>query len=102
MRSGPTLTQAATVFVVTLRAVAGPDNAEPDGRRYDILAFARAEDEDAAGRVAFQGLAQLGWIEAEVLRIGEIVDPDAIPEDLQGAFQRALTGGCAVIVYDEP
>lgn len=102
MRPATPLTPAATVFVVTLQAVAGPDNAEPDGRRYDILVFARADDEDEAGRVAFHGLAQLGWIEARALRTGEIVDPDAIPEDLRGAFDRALTGGCAVIVYDEP
>jgi hypothetical protein len=102
VRPGPSLTPAATVFVVTLRAVAGPDNAEPDGRRYDILAFARADDDDAAMHVAFHGLAQLGWIDAEALRAGEIVDPEAIPPDMQGAYQRALTGGCAVIVYDEP
>lgn len=102
MRPLKPLIQAATVFVVTLRAVAGPDNAEPDGRRYDILVFARADDEDAARRVAFQGLAQLGWIEPEALRAGEIVDPGAIPEDLRGAFDRALQNGCAVIVYDEP
>lgn len=102
MRLRPPPAQAATVFVVTIRAVAGPQNAEPDGRRYDILVFARAQTEDAARGVAFDGLAQLGWIDAEMLRAGEITDPDAIPDDLRGAFDRALAGGCAVIVYDEP
>ena len=97
----PARAPVATVFVVTARAVAGPGNAQPDGRRYDILAFARAGDETEARRVAFQGLAQLGWIEAEALRAGEITEPDAIPQDLRGAFERALAGGCSLLVYDE-
>jgi hypothetical protein len=96
------LAQAATVYVVTLQAVAGPENAEPDGRRYAILAFARADSEDEARGVAFRGLAQRGWIDAEALRAGEIVEPDAIPQDLRLAYERALAAGCSLIVYDEP
>jgi len=93
---------AAAVFVVSLRAVAGPENSQPDGRRYDLLVFARADSEAQAEAVALRGVGQLGWIEAHPLRCGEITDPDAIPEDLQDSFARALEGGCAVIVYDEP
>lgn len=88
--------------MVTARAVAGPGNAQPDGRRYDILVFARAGDQAAACGVAFRGLAQLGWVEAEALRAGEITDPSAIPQDLRGAYRRALESGCALLVYDEP
>jgi hypothetical protein len=92
----------ATVFVVTMRAVAGPQNAQPDGRCYDLLVFARAKTEAEAERVAFDGLGQLGWIEAQALRRGEITDPGAVPEDLRGGFTRAMENGCAIIVYEEP
>jgi thiamine pyrophosphate-dependent acetolactate synthase large subunit-like protein len=92
----------AAVFVLTMRAVAGPRNAEPDGRRYDLLVFARGADETQAGAAARQALDQLGWIEAATLRSGEITNPDAVPEDLQPSFQRALETGCSVIVYDQP
>jgi hypothetical protein len=96
------MTPPATIFVVTMRAVAGPKNSQPDGRCYDLLAFARAATEAEARRVAFDGLVQLGWIEAQALRTGEITDPAAIPADLQASFARALERGCAIIVYDEP
>jgi len=92
----------ATVFVITMRALAGPENSQPDGRCYDLLVFARATTEAEARRVAFDGLGQLGWIEAQALRAGEITDPGAIPNDLQASFARALKSGCAIIVYDEP
>jgi hypothetical protein len=92
----------ATVFVVTMRAVAGPENSQPDGRAYDLLVFARAETEAEAERVAFDGLSRLGWIDAQALRSGEITDPDAVPTDLQGSYARAVENGCAIIVYDEP
>jgi hypothetical protein len=85
-----------------MRAVAGPENSQPDGKRYHILAFARGETEEAASAVAFKGLDARGWIEAETLRSGEITDPDAVPEDLKGAMERALRDGCALVVYDEP
>ena len=35
--------QPIGVFVLTLRATAGPANSQPDGRRYTILAFAKGE-----------------------------------------------------------
>jgi hypothetical protein len=92
----------AAVFVVTIQALAGPQNAQPDGRRYDLLVFACADSEAEAERVAATCIGQLGWIEATTLRSGEITDPAAVPEDLKGAFERALESGCAVIVYDEP
>jgi len=92
----------ATIFVVTLQAVAGPENAVPDGRRYDLLVFARAESEAEAEQVAFRGLEQLGWTDARALRSGEITQPDAVPEDFRATFERAQAAGCAVIVYDLP
>jgi hypothetical protein len=90
------------VFVLTVEAVAGPSNAEPDGRRYPILVFARGDTEALAADAAQAGLAALGWIDSETLRCGEIIDPDAVPPDLQGAMLRARRDGCALIVYDEP
>jgi hypothetical protein len=89
-----------TVFVVTLRAIAGPNNSTPDGRPYDILAFVRAETEVEAETVALAGLSVGGWIEAYVQRTGEITDPDATPEDLRPAMERAERDGCALIVYE--
>jgi hypothetical protein len=96
------VTTGATIFVVTMQALAGPANAVPDGRRYDLLVFARATTEAEAERVARLGLDQLGWIEVEALRSGEITNPDAVPEDFRPSFDRAATCGCAVIVYDQP
>lgn len=89
-----------SVFLVTLRAIAGPANAQPDGRPYDILAFARAETEGGAEQAAMAGLAARGWIEGYVLRTGEITDPTGVPEDLKGAFERGRDEGCALIVYE--
>jgi hypothetical protein len=90
------------VFVLTMRALAGPANSQPDGRRYDLLVFARADTEADAETVAAGGLEALGWIEREVVRSGEIVDAGAVPPDLQSAMANARRNGCAVIVYDEP
>ena len=93
--------QPIGVFVLTLRATAGPANSQPDGRRYTILAFAKGETEAAATDAAFQGLDALGWIEGETLRCGEIVDPGAVPDDLRSAMRNAAANGCALVVYDE-
>lgn len=100
MAGGEGLTPIS-IFVLTLRAIAGPANSQPDGRRYTILAFARGETEAAATDEAFKGLDALGWIDGEALRCGEIVEPDAVPEDLRSAMQNAETHGCALVVYDE-
>lgn len=89
------------VFVLTIRATAGPANSQPDGRRYTILAFAKGETEEAATAAAFNGLDALGWIEGEAVRSGEIVDAGAVPEDLRGALHKARENGCALVVYDE-
>lgn len=91
-----------SVFVLTLQATAGPENAVPDGRRYHLLVFARGADEAEAERQGLDGVRWLGWTEADLLRIGEITDPGAVPEDLRDAMGKALKTGCAVIVYDEP
>ena len=89
------------VFVLTLRATAGPANSQPDGRRYTILAFAKGDTEAVATDAALQGLDALGWIEGETLRCGEIVAAGAVPEDLRGAMHKARENGCALVVYDE-
>lgn len=90
-----------SIFVLTMQAVAGPRNSEPDGRRYTILAFAWGEDEAAASRTAFAGLDALGWDDGQALRCGEVTDEAAVPPDMQGAMARAREDGCALIVYDE-
>jgi hypothetical protein len=89
------------VFVVTMTAVAGSANSQPDGKRYSILAFVRGDTEDLARDAAFAGLKALGWIEGEALRYGEIVDAGAVPEDLRSAMTSARKNGCALVVYDE-
>jgi hypothetical protein len=88
------------VWVLTVRALAGPRNSVPDGRRYDILAFARGADEDAALAAGRAGLSLLGWDEPEIVRTGEITDPAAVPDDLRGPMERAQRDGCALVVYD--
>jgi hypothetical protein len=85
-----------------MRAVAGPANSQPDGRRYAILAFVCGEDEPQATETAFAALEVLGWIDAEALRSGEITDPEAVPADLRAPMKRARRDGCALVVYDEP
>jgi hypothetical protein len=89
-----------SVFVVTMRAIAGPQNSTPDGRPYDILAFVRAETDAEAEAAACAGLTAGGWIEAYVQRTGEITNPDATPEDLRPAMERGERDGCALIVYE--
>lgn len=96
------VTDPPGIFVLTVRAVAGPRNAQPDGRSYTILAFARGVDEAQASEMAFEALEVLGWIDAEALRSGEITDPQAVPEDLRAPMERARRDGCALVVYDEP
>jgi hypothetical protein len=84
------------VFLVTLEGVE-----VPDGARLTVLAFARAETEEAAKAVATADLAEQGWTEVRVLRTGELVDFAALPEDFRGAVDIALRFGCALIIYDE-
>ena len=68
---GLTAPEPIGVFVLTLQATAGPGNAQPDGRRYTILAFAKGATEAVATDAAFQGLGGLGWIDGQALRCGE-------------------------------
>ena len=98
----PPASDPVGVHVLTVQAVAGPRNAQPDGRRYDLLVFARGVSADEAAQAAEAGLETLGWVERRVLRSGEITDPAAVPEDLAPAMRRASRNGCAVIVYDQP
>ncbi len=86
-----------TVFVVTLEAV------EADGQpALTVLAFARADEEAAAGRVAVAELERLDWRDIRILRAGEVTNPDALPDDFRDAMAQALTWGCGLIIYDEP
>jgi len=91
---------APAIFVLTVTAVAGPRNSEPDGRRYDILLFARAADEAEADAVGRHALDVRGWDAPQILRSGEITDEGAVPEDLRGPMQRARRDGCALVVYE--
>jgi hypothetical protein len=91
-----------SVFVLTMQATAGPRNSVPDGKRYDLLVFARGATEAEAEQVGRSALEMLGWDEPDVLRNGEITDPSGVPEDLRPAMGRARQSGCSVIVYDEP
>jgi hypothetical protein len=90
------------VFLVTTKAVAGPDSEDADGRRYPILAFAAGEGEADAERVALEDLANHGYLDIVIERTGEITDPTAIPEDLRRAYDTAQRWGCALIIYDAP
>lgn len=92
----------ASIFLVTTQATAGPDSEDADGRRYAILAFAQADTEDAAHVVARGDIAAQGYIDVEIERTGEIIDPSGIPEDLRNAYHTAVKWGCALIIYDEP
>jgi hypothetical protein len=87
----------AAVFVVTLEAVEAAG--EP---RLTVLAFVAAETEDAATAEAVAELERLRWSEIAALRAGEIVEPDAVPEDMRQALENARRYGCALIIYDEP
>jgi hypothetical protein len=90
------------VFVLTIEAVAGPENSVPDGKRYALLVFVRGATEEAAQMAGLNGIAELGWIEPALLRTGEITDPSGVPDDLKRAFANAQAHGCAIIVYDDP
>jgi hypothetical protein len=92
----------ASIFLVTTQAIAGPDSQDADGRRYPILAFAKAGNENDAGRVAREDLESQGYIDILIERTGEITDPAGIPEDLRSAYETALKWGCALIIYDAP
>ena len=92
----------ASIFLVTTQAVAGPDSEDADGRRYPILAFAAAESDAAAERIAREDLEARGYIDVVVERTGEITDPAGIPEDLRSAYETAQKWGCALIIYDAP
>lgn len=91
-----------SVFLVTTKAVAGPESEDADGRCYPILAFAAGDDEADAVRVAREDLASRGYLDIVVERAGEITDPAGIPEDLRSAYRTAQRWGCALIIYDAP
>src|SRR5205085_1162175 len=91
-----------SVFLVTTRAVAGPESRDADGRTYAILAFAAADTEAAAETLAREDLSGRGYLDIDVQRTGEITDPAAIPADLRSAYETALRWGSALIIYDEP
>ena len=85
------------VFLVTLEAVEVADS-----RPLTVLAFARADTEDAAKAVATEDLRRLGWTDIRTVRTGELVDFAALPDDFRGAVDTAVRFGCGMIIYDEP
>jgi hypothetical protein len=85
------------VFLVTLQAVETAGAAP-----LTVLAFARADDEDAARAVATADLEGLGWTDIVVERTGALVDWNALPDDFRGAVDTAVRFGCGLIIYDEP
>ncbi len=86
-----------SVFLVTLKAVETPGAAP-----LTVLAFARADEEDAAKAVAVADLKAFGWTDIVVERTGALIDWDALPADFRGAVDTAVTFGCGLIIYDEP
>jgi hypothetical protein len=88
---------APRVFLVTLEAVEAV-GAPP----LTVLAFARADDEDAGKAVAIAELEGCGWTSIHVVRTGELLDRRALPEDFRSAVANAERYGCGLIVYDEP
>lgn len=84
------------VFLVTLEGVETPGEAA-----LTVLAFARAETDDAARAATAAELRRLGWTGVEALRTGELVDWSALPDDFRGAVAAALRFGCGLIIYDE-
>ncbi len=86
-----------SVFLVTLEAVEVVGSPP-----LTVLAFARAGTGDAARAVATEELGSLGWTDIKVVRTGELVDFDALPEDFRGAVDTAVRFGCGLIIYDQP
>jgi len=87
---------APALFVVTLTGREAP--AAP---KLTVLAFAKGADEAAACARAAGALDALAWSEIEALRCGEVVRPEAVPEDFAAAVATASEHGCALIIYDE-
>ena len=85
------------VFLVTLEAVEVADS-----QPLTVLAFARADTEDAAKAIATEDLRRLGWTDIRTVRTGELVDFAALPDDFRGAVDTAVRFGCGMIIYDEP
>jgi hypothetical protein len=60
-----------------------------------------APDDDSAVRLTLEALAQEGYAEAELDRIGEMEgQPDEEPH--QSAWQGAIEGDVSVITFEEP
>jgi hypothetical protein len=86
-----------SVFLVTLEAVEIAGSPP-----LTVLAFACADTEDAAKTVAVADLEGLGWTDAIVVRTGELIDFEALPDDFRAAVDTAVRFGCGLIIYDEP
>lgn len=88
--------ETPALFVVTLTGREAP--AAP---QLTVLAFAQGADEAAACARAVEALEALGWTGVEALRGGEVVRPDAVPDDFAAAMAAARDHGCGLIIYDE-
>ncbi len=91
------MAEPPSVFLVTLEGVE-----PPDGATLTVLAFARADDEASAMASAEAELRALDWTGVKALRIGELIDWSALPDDFRHAAATALRHGCGLIIYEEP
>jgi hypothetical protein len=70
------------------------------GTSEGVHVLLRAPDDDSAVRLALEALAQEGYVEAELDRIGELEgQPDEEPH--QSAWQGAVEGDVSVITFEE-
>ncbi|MEO9336964.1 transcriptional regulator [Mesorhizobium sp. SB112] len=60
-----------------------------------------APDDDSAVRVALEALAKEGYVEAELVQIGDLQgEPDEEPH--MSAYQGAVEGEVSIITFEEP
>ncbi|WP_296595038.1 hypothetical protein [Phenylobacterium sp.] len=83
------------VFVVTLDAFEA-------GKGLTVLAFVRAQEEAEAAEIAIRETLRDGFSQPKVLRMAEVIDAGAMPEDFRDAMAGALRYGSWLIAYDAP
>ena len=87
----------SSVFVVTLEGVevAG----EPP---LTVLAFVVGADEAGAEATAVHETGRDGFTDVKALRVGEVTNPDAMPDDFRDAMANARRYGSWLIIYETP
>lgn len=78
----------------TLVGEAGPKD-QPD---YEFQIFLQADDLDLAVSMAAEYMANEGWQGIDWQK-GGVVDESMIDEDVEEAFERAVAGDVAAIIY---